>query len=118
MLTETRVQITMGLNKVIINGKDPIDPLSSIYIYCTRNTSANTDIYVYTTMDHMRHAGHTINPTHRMSGESGCGAALEQLPDMASHSSANGCAAVQVGVLILDDVVDTAWCGHFTAQLI
>ena len=62
-MTETRAQITMGLNKVIINGKDPIDPLSSICIYCTRNTSTNTDIYIYTTMNHMQHTGHTINPT-------------------------------------------------------
>ena len=37
-----------------------------------------------------------------MSGESGRGAALEQLPDMASRGSANGRAAVQVRVLVLD----------------
>ena len=37
-----------------------------------------------------------------MSGESGRGAALEQLPDMASRGSANGRAGVQVRVLVLD----------------
>ena len=37
-----------------------------------------------------------------MSGESGHGAALEQLPDMASRGSASGRAAVQVRAVILD----------------
>ena len=33
------------------------------YIYCTCNTSANTDTYIYTTIDHMWHTRCTINPT-------------------------------------------------------
>ena len=37
-----------------------------------------------------------------MSSESGRGAALEQLPDMASRGSASGRAAVQVRTLVLD----------------
>ena len=44
-MTETRVQITMGLNKVIIDGKDPIDPLSSIYI--VHIIQAQTLTYTY-----------------------------------------------------------------------
>ena len=52
----------MGLNKVIINGKDPINPLSSIYI--VHSIQAQTLIYTYIyNYDHMRHTGCTINPT-------------------------------------------------------
>ena len=44
-MTETRAQIMMGLNKVIINGKDPINPLSSIYI--VHVIQAQTLTYTY-----------------------------------------------------------------------
>ena len=44
-MTETGVQITMGLNKVITDGKDPIGPSSSIYI--VHVIQAQTLTYTY-----------------------------------------------------------------------
>ena len=46
-MTEARVQITMGLDKVIIDGKDPIDPLSSIYIVHGIQAQTLTYTYIY-----------------------------------------------------------------------